>query len=92
MKSSLKNDFIKLIIGRYYFRLPDKTRRKKEGQAYKHGYEIRLVVKGKIELKKIQSLLKDLGFNIGKPFGKGLQIVQPVYGKYQVEKLKTILK
>lgn len=72
--------------------MPDKTRRKKEGQAYKHGYEIRLVVKGKIELKKIQSLLKDLGFKIGKPFEKGLQIVQPVYGKYQVEKLKTILK
>lgn len=92
MNSSIKHQLVKLINGRFYFRLPDKKRRKIEGQAYKHGYEVRLVAKDKIELKQIQSLLKDLGFDIGKPFTKGSQLVQPVYGKYQVEKLKTILK
>jgi hypothetical protein len=92
MNSTQKHQLLKLINGKFYFRFPDKKRRRSEGQAYKHGYEVRLVAKDKIELKKLQSLLKNSGFNIGKPFTKGSQFVQPVYGKYQVEKLKTILK
>jgi len=91
MKSSLNNQLVKLVNGKFYFRFPDNKRRKLEGQAYKHGYEVRLVVKDKIELKRIQSILQNLGFDFGKPYTKGLQIIQPVYGKYQVEKLKTIL-
>jgi hypothetical protein len=92
MNSQQKHQLLKLVNGKFYFRFPDKKQRKNEGQAYKQGYEVRLVAKDKIELKKLQSLLKDLGFDIGKPFSKGSQFVQPVYGKYQVEKLKTILK
>lgn len=92
MSSELKHQLKKLVNGKFYFRFPDKKRRKIEGQSYKHGYEVRLVVKSKTELKQIKSLLKELGFDIGKPYAKGTQFVQPVYGKYQVEKLKIILK
>ncbi len=92
MNTEIKHQLQKLVNGKFYFRFPDKKRRNIEGQSYKQGYEVRLVVKNKAELKKIKSLLKDLGFDIGKPYAKGTQFVQPVYGKYQVEKLKIILK
>jgi len=92
MKSSSVKQLKKLLDGKIYFRLPDTKRRKLEGQAYKHGYEVRLVVNNKIELKKMQSILKNLGFDFGKPYAKGLQIIQPVYGKYQIENLRSILR
>lgn len=92
MKSSLHDQLIKLTNGRFYFRLPDEKHRKLEGLAYKHGYEVRLVVNNKTELKKIQSLLFDLDIDVGKPYNKGSLFIQPVYGKYQLEKLKKIFK
>lgn len=74
-----------------YIREPDENRRKKDGQSYKKGYEIRFVVNDKTELVKVKSLLHMYGFKVGKPFKKRLQTIIPVYGKDAVEKFRKIL-
>jgi len=74
-----------------YLRVPNKTRRKKDGQKYKKGYEIRFVAKNEKELKKIHALLSKAGFKTGKQFSKGSQLVQPVYGKKFYEKFRSFI-
>jgi hypothetical protein len=66
-------------------RVVDKVRRKKMGQLYKKGYEVRLVVKTRAELLQVRELLRQVGFNPAKTFVKRNQIVQPIYGKAAVE-------
>jgi hypothetical protein len=82
---------------RYFFhrngclRAPNIARRKKEGQDYKKGYEIRFVAQNEEELLKIRSLLSEVGFKSGKPYSKGSQFVQPVYGKNSYEKFRKFI-
>lgn len=66
-------------------RVVDKTRRKKMGQLYKKGYEVRLVVRTRAESLKIRGLLRQVGLNPAATYVKRNQIVQPVYGKAAVE-------
>ena len=73
------------------FRVPNDNRRRNEGQNYKKGYEIRFVAKDKEELLKILTLLSRAGFKSGKPFSKGSQFVQPVYGKNFYEKFRSFV-
>ncbi len=72
-------------------RLPNATRRKEGSQKYKKGYELRLVAQTKNELKQIRRLLQQMGFKLGKPYQKGRQTVQPVYGKQAVEQFCNLL-
>lgn len=74
-----------------HFRIPDKKRKKEGSQVYKKGYEIRLLAATKKELKIIIILLKKSGFKPGKPFTKGNQFVQPVYGKEAVKNFRHLL-
>src|SRR5574337_136091 len=74
-----------------HFRIPDKKRKKEGSQVYKKGYEIRLLAATKTELKIINLLLKKSGFKPGKPFEKGNQFVQPVYGKQAVKEFRHLL-
>ncbi|HYM94586.1 MAG TPA: hypothetical protein VET23_10635 [Chitinophagaceae bacterium] len=74
-----------------YFRIPDRKRKKEGSQVYKKGYEIRLLAATRKELKIINILLKKSGFKPGKPFTKGTQFVQPVYGKEAVKEFRHLL-
>ena len=68
-----------------YVRWQDPHRRSTEGwRSYKKGTEIRLVAKSRPELAEIRRLLKAAGFKPGRPFRKGRQFRQPVYGADQV--------
>lgn len=79
---------------RYFFhrngclRAPNSTRRKKDKQAYKKGYEIRLAANNIKELHEIRSLLRKAGFKTGKPYPKHSRLIQPVYGKSSYEKFR----
>ena len=68
-----------------YIRVPSEARRKMGRQAYKKGYEVRLVAKDAEELLSIRLALTQIGFKPGKPFAKRSQTIQPVYGKKVVE-------
>ncbi len=66
--------------------MPDPLRRKAEGQAYKKGYEIRLVANNQGDLNIIRGLLRDSGFNTANPYFKRNGWVQPIYGREAVER------
>ncbi|MGH7127376.1 MAG: hypothetical protein ACREJB_10190 [Planctomycetaceae bacterium] len=72
-------------------RLPDPDRRADEGQAYKKGYEVRLVVFSREELRHVRRLLRQAGFPRRTPFAKGLRWVQPIYGKEHVERFQELV-
>lgn len=69
-----------------YVRRPDMDRRAEEGaQAYKKGWEVRLMAGSKAELEEVQRALKAVGLEPGAPFDKHAQTCQPVYGRDAVE-------
>jgi hypothetical protein len=68
-----------------YVRIVDKARRKKMGQLYKKGYEVRLVVKTRAELLQVRELLRQVGLNPATTSVKHNRIIQPIYGKAAVE-------
>jgi hypothetical protein len=72
-----------------YARVPNASRREEGYEAYKKGYELRIVVKSQMDLKKVKSLLRDVGITPGKAFRKAQQWVLPVYGK---DAVSTLLK
>ena len=73
-----------------YVRLPNLEKRKKLQSNYKKGYELRFVADTKSELREIRQCLQCTGFGVGKPFVKGRQFVQPVYGKKQLDRFLAI--
>ncbi len=73
-------------------RVPDPVRRKSEGQGYKKGYEIRFVAGSKYELAEIRNALIGSGMALAKPFAKGRQFVQPLYGRESVELFLSWIK
>ncbi len=75
-----------------YMRLPNENRRKTDKQKYKKGYEIRFVAKSDAECREIAHALEECGFNPGKPFKKGTQIIVPLYGREALIKLKELLE
>ncbi len=74
------------------FRVANTELRRTKGQEYKKGYEARFVVKTEEELADIQQLLNRAGIKFGKPYAKGKQFVQPVYGKMQLEWLLAVMQ
>lgn len=76
---------VKLFRERGYTRAPDQRRRRKENQRYKKGYEVRLPVRTKEELRRVRQLLRKAGLKPGKPYNHHSYLVQPVYGKKAVE-------
>lgn len=72
-------------------RIPDPKLRKAGPRSYKKGYEIRFVARSESELKRISRLLRLSGVKAGRPYQKGRQTVQPVYGKKTVKKLCEML-
>lgn len=74
-----------------YVRRFDPKRRAEEGQNYKKGDEFRLVAESKSELAAIRRLLKQCGFNPGRPFTQGRQYRQPVYGRAAVSRFASLV-
>ena len=70
-----------------YARRQNTARKDSEGYgAYKKGDELRFVAGSSDELAAIRRMLKQLGFKPGRPFVKGKQMRQPVYGRAAVER------
>ena len=60
-------------------------------QVYKKGDEVRLVANSVDELAIIQELLLAAGFKFGKPFQKGQQFRQPIYGRIEVARFISMV-
>jgi|GEM_PF-932405 len=64
-----------------YIRTRNERRLKKEGGLnYRKGFEVRLVLENKQELKLIQAAIVALDYNLSKTFINHGHIVQPIYG------------
>ena len=84
-------------LGRYfrrngYVRRQNSSRLASEGyERYKKGDEVRLVAETGAELRLIRRLLRELGFKPGRPFRRGRQYRQPVYGRQEVERFLEVI-
>lgn len=68
-----------------YTRRQDADRLAAEGsQRYRKGDEVRLVARTLEELQLLRRLPRQAGFEPGRPFRKGRQYRQPVYGREPV--------
>jgi hypothetical protein len=75
-----------------YVRRADDHRRDSEGStAYKKGDEIRLAASSSAELARIRKMLVALGFKPGRPFQKGKQFRQPLYGREEVARFLKLV-
>ena len=73
-------------------RRQDPQRIEKDGwEQYKKGDEVRLVADSEQELKLIRRLLREAGFKPGRPFAKGLQYRQPIYGRQAVARFLELV-
>lgn len=89
MTRTLDEQLRAMLAGSGYARVADLAKRKQRGSAsYKKGYEVRFVLATKEELAHVRRLLKAAGFEPGKPFAKHSKLVQPVYGREAVERLR----
>jgi hypothetical protein len=74
-----------------YVRRIDAIRRVTDGQLYKKGAEVRLVAQSARELAQIRRLLKQAGFRQARPFTKGRQWRQPIYGVAEVARFLSLV-
>ncbi|MGW6919020.1 hypothetical protein ACWGB8_35170, partial [Kitasatospora sp. NPDC054939] len=77
-----------LRLGRLpgYVRRPDPARRTGEqGHTYKKGWEVRFTARSEAEITEIRELVVAAGFAPARPFFKGHQLIQPVYGMAAVQ-------
>ncbi|MBI4536418.1 MAG: hypothetical protein HY712_00500 [candidate division NC10 bacterium] len=75
-----------------YVRRQNRKRLQAEGwRRYKKGSELRLVAASESELQVIQRLLRQAGFKPGRPFAKGRQFRQPVYGRDAVARFLALV-
>jgi len=76
-----------------YVRRQNLVRVSQEGPAkYKKGDEVRLVAQSEAELEEIRRLLWEAGLEPGRPFAKGRQIRQPIYGREQVSRFLELIR
>jgi hypothetical protein len=76
-----------------YVRRQDAGRLASEGpQQYKKGEEVRLVARTAAELRVVRRLLREAGFKPGRPFLKGRQYRQPVYGREAVARFLEVVE
>ncbi|GIV31215.1 MAG: hypothetical protein KatS3mg029_0566 [Saprospiraceae bacterium] len=90
-KEKLKRKLVAYFFRNVYLRKADPEKRKTLGQAYKKGYEIRLVAYDEKEKAEIIKLLKTFGFKHGRAFVKSRRTVLPIYGKKQVEEFYDLI-
>ncbi|MEW6745238.1 MAG: hypothetical protein AB1486_20995 [Planctomycetota bacterium] len=75
-----------------YVRRKNSERHRELGsRLYRKGDEVRLVAGSREELATIRQLLSRAGFKPGRPFVKGRQWRQPVYGRDEVARFLALL-
>lgn len=75
-----------------YVRWPIQERMEEEdSRSYRKGYEVRMVANSEDELSRIQDLLREAGFRVARPFRKGRQHRQPIYGYRQVSRFLALM-
>jgi len=75
-----------------YARWQDARRVEEDGsQRYRKGDEVRLVANAPEELTVIRRLLREAGFQPGRPFVKGRQHRQPLYGREAVRRFLELV-
>ena len=75
-----------------YARPPAEKRRAGQGYGrFRRGYEFRLTAKSQNELRSIRSLLRSAGFKPARPFAKGRQFRQPVYGRQELQRFLDLI-
>jgi hypothetical protein len=90
--SSAIAELAELFSRNGYVRRADDDRRDSEGSgAYKKGDEVRLAAQSSAELARIRKLLVALGFKPGRPFQKGKQFRQPLYGREEVARFLKLV-
>lgn len=76
-----------------YVRRQNLERLGSEGsRLYKKGEEVRLVARSKEELRIVRRLLRKAGFKPGRPFQKGNQYRQPIYGRGEVARFIELVE
>ena len=68
-------------------RRPSSLRRKEGAEAYKKGWELRIVLETSAELTQLRRLLRSAGHPQAKAYRKRQKWVQPVYGRVAVKAL-----
>ncbi|HEV3004049.1 MAG TPA: hypothetical protein VGX78_06280 [Pirellulales bacterium] len=96
MKKSLPRPDRALLAGFFrrngYTRWQDARRKQHEGyKTYKKGDEVRLVAESLRELALVRRLLRRAGFRPRRPFRKGNQYRQPLYGRQTVARFLTLI-
>ncbi len=75
-----------------YVRWQNVRRQRNEPHAsYKKGDEVRLVAESRAELRLIRRLLGRTGFRVVRPFIKGRQYRQPLYGRDEVRRFLQLI-
>jgi hypothetical protein len=74
-----------------YIRWQNSRRASREGRDYHKGDELRLAARSQSELRRIRRLLREAGFKPGRPFVKGRQFRQPLYGRQSVVRFLRLL-
>lgn len=74
-----------------YVRRCDPLRRARDGQAYKKGAEVRLVLASQDEVRTVRRLLRAVGLLPSGSYGKHRRFVQPAYGEAAVDWFLTRL-
>ena len=76
-----------------YVRTQSEDRLEEEGWSrYKKGHEVRLTASTKAELARIRRLLRDAGFEPGKPYVQVTQWRIPLYGREPVLKFLALVR
>lgn len=100
MKKSCVRSSQRMVVARLasffrrngFVRRQDPQRLADEGwERYKKGDELRLVAESAKELRLIRRLLREAGFKPGRPFAKGRQYRQPIYGRQAVARFLDLV-
>lgn len=73
-------------------RRPSSLRRKEGAEAYKKGWELRIVLDSSFELEQLRRLLRAAGQSPAKAYRKRQKWVQPVYGREAVRVLSAQIR
>jgi hypothetical protein len=75
-----------------YVRRQNPIRVAEEGwRRYRKGDEVRLTANSTLELRVVRQLLREAGLTPGRPFVKGRQYRQPVYGRQAVARFLDLM-
>lgn len=87
-KACLQRRLARFYRRNAYTREPKAERLEDGHRSYRKGWEVRFVLRDLDEVTIVEGLLRQLGFNPGKPFAKHRRWVVPVYGEDVVNSLR----